>query len=52
MIGIYSSTERLKEAGFTNKQVAKLEALVIKMTGDSIYETLPTYITESKSCFR
>ncbi|MDD3033999.1 MAG: ATP-dependent DNA helicase RecG [Bacteroidales bacterium] len=48
MIGIYSSTERLKEAGFTNKQVAKLEALLIKMAGDSIYETLPPYITEAR----
>jgi len=48
MIGIYSSTERLKEGGFTNKQIAKFQSLILKMTSEAIYETLPAYLTERK----
>jgi len=48
MIGIYSSTERLKSSGITNKQIAKYQSLLLKMTSDAIKETLPSYLIENK----
>lgn len=43
MLGVYPSTERLKKSGFSNKQIAKLMATLLKRCQNSFSETLPTY---------
>ncbi|MFA6770485.1 MAG: DEAD/DEAH box helicase, partial [Bacteroidales bacterium] len=43
MLGVYPSTERLKNSGFSNKQIAKLMALLLKKCEGSFFETLPKY---------
>ncbi len=43
MLGVYPSTERLKNSGFGNKQIAKLMAILLKQCQGSFYETLPSY---------
>jgi len=48
MIGVYTSTERLRNIGFGNKQFAKFQSLLIKNSIDSIAETLPDYIMTDK----
>lgn len=48
MLGVYPSTERLKKSGFTNKQIAKLMATLLKKCKNSLYETLPNYTIANK----
>lgn len=43
MLGVYPSTERLKKSGFSNKQIAKLMATLLKRCQNSFLETLPSY---------
>lgn len=43
MLGVYPSTERLKKSGFSNKQIAKFMATLLKRCQNSFSETLPTY---------
>ncbi|MBP9992153.1 MAG: ATP-dependent DNA helicase RecG [Bacteroidales bacterium] len=46
MSGIYSSTERLRDAGVSNKVFEKLQRSLWEKCGDSVTETLPRYIIE------
>ena len=46
MSGIYSSTERLRDAGVSNKVFEKLQRTLWEKCRDSISETLPRYIIE------
>ena len=48
MIGVYPSTERLRNNGFGNKQISRMIALLLKQCQGAIYETLPSYLTEKK----
>ena len=46
MSGIYSSTERLRDAGVSNKVFEKLQRTLWEKCRDSITETLPRHIME------
>lgn len=46
MSGIYSSTERLRDAGVSNKVFEKLQRTLWEKCRDSISETLPRHIME------
>ncbi len=48
MIGVYPSTEGLKNSGVGNKQFAKFQAVLFKQSFDSITETLPDYLIKEK----
>ena len=48
MTGVYSSTERLRGAGITNKFFEKLVATLLDRTLESLEETLPAYILAQK----
>ena len=48
MIGVYPSTEGLKNSGVGNKQFAKFQAVLLKQSFDSITETLPDYLIKEK----
>ncbi len=48
MLGVYPSTERLKNSGFGNKQIARLMAILLKQCEGSIFETLPPYTVIEK----
>ncbi len=49
MLGVYPSTERLRNNGFGNKQIAKFMAHLLKNFGGALTETLPEYIVKEKS---
>jgi ATP-dependent DNA helicase RecG len=46
--GIYSSTERLKNGGLSNRAFSRLQAALLGMALPQIQETLPTYIIEKE----
>ncbi|MFA6334406.1 MAG: ATP-dependent DNA helicase RecG [Bacteroidales bacterium] len=48
MIGVYTSTERLRNNGLGNKQFAKFQSAVLKQSTDGITETLPDYLLRDK----
>lgn len=48
MIGVYTSTEKIRNSGIGNKQFARFEATLLKQCHESIRETLPGYIMENK----
>lgn len=48
MIGVYTSTERLRNNGFGNKQFAKFQSALLKQSMDGIIETLPDYLLKDK----
>ncbi len=48
MIGVYSSTEKLKNNGITNKQIARFISSLLSICQGSLKETLPAYIIEEK----
>lgn len=48
MIGVYTSTEKIRGSGIGNKQFARFEATLLKNCHESIRETLPEYIMENK----
>lgn len=48
MIGVYPSTERLRNSGFSNKQLARLMATLLKTCQGSLNETLPQYVLREK----
>ncbi|MBO4768004.1 MAG: ATP-dependent DNA helicase RecG, partial [Bacteroidales bacterium] len=48
LTGIYSSTEKLRTSGLGNKVFSKLEATLLDKVLNSVEETLPQYILESK----
>ncbi|MBR5736214.1 MAG: ATP-dependent DNA helicase RecG [Bacteroidales bacterium] len=51
MVGVYPSTERLKNSMITNKVIGKLQAAVWEKCADSIRETLPAWlIAEKRLC--
>lgn len=49
MMGIYSSTEKLQNAGITNKVFYKLQLSLSKLCAGKIKETLPAHIISSKN---
>ncbi|MDD2594742.1 MAG: ATP-dependent DNA helicase RecG [Bacteroidales bacterium] len=48
MIGIYSSTEKLRGGGIGNKVFSKLQATLLTLVIDKMEETLPEYIISIK----
>ena len=48
MMGVYSSTEKLHNAGITNKFFEKIVATLLERVLGSLEETLPSYILEQK----
>lgn len=48
MMGVYSSTEKLKNSNIGNKAIAKLEYTLIEKYLPALQETLPQYILERK----
>ena len=48
MTGVYSSTEKLRGAGITNKFFEKAVASLLDRVADTLEETLPAYILELK----
>lgn len=48
MLGVYPSTERLRNNGFSNKQIARLIATLLKTCQGSLFETLPSYVIAEK----
>lgn len=48
LAGVYSSTEKLKNAGITNKVFAKIQSALLEKVIDQVEETLPNYIIESQ----
>lgn len=48
MVGIYPSTDAIKNSGLSNKSFAKLEAALLEQTLPYISETLPQYIIENR----
>lgn len=48
MMGVYSSTEKLKNNNIGNKAIAKLEYTLIEKYLPALQETLPQYILERK----
>ncbi len=48
LVGIYTSTEKLRNGGLSNKAFAKLEAVLLEKVLPSVSETLPAYIVESR----
>ena len=47
MVGIYSTTEKMKNGGFGIKAITKIESLLLEKTLPHIKETLPEYIIKS-----
>ena len=48
MIGVYSSTEKLRGGGISNKVIARLQSALIKQCGEGIRETLPEWLISEK----
>ena len=48
MIGVYSSTEKLRSGGMSNKVFAKLQATLLKQCSEGIRETLPEWLVTEK----
>ncbi len=48
MIGVYPSTERLRNSGIGNKQMARFIAALLKQCQGYLYETLPPHIVAEK----
>lgn len=48
MTGVYSSTEKLKNAGITGKVMARIMANALSVSAGRIGETLPEYILKEK----
>lgn len=48
MIGVYSSTEKLRSGGMSNKVFAKLLATLLKQCNEGIRDTLPDWLTIEK----
>lgn len=48
MTGVYSSTEKLRNAGFSNKVIAKLQKTILEKALPSLQETLPEYVVANR----
>jgi len=48
MIGVYSSTERIRNSGIGNKQFARFQATLLRQCLDVIQESLPAEVIEKK----
>ncbi len=48
MMGVYPSTERLRNSGIGNKQIAKLISVLLKLCQGELTETLPDYLIREK----
>lgn len=48
LVGIYTSTEKLRNGGLSNKAFAKLEAALLEKVLPAVTETLPAYIVQSR----
>lgn len=49
MIGVYPSTERLRNSGFGNKQIGRVIATLLKQCEGSLSETMPLYLVQQKN---
>ncbi len=49
MIGVYPSTEKIRNSGISNKQFAKMVSVALKQTLDIIPESLPEYVLAQKN---
>lgn len=49
MTGVYSSTERLKDAGITGKVMNKLMANALRLVLEEVPESLPDYVMKDKN---
>ncbi len=48
MMGIYPSTEKLKNAGFSNKQITRMVGSLLKLCEPALSETIPFDIVQNK----
>ena len=48
MMGVYSSTEKIKNSGIGNKQISKFQLTILEKYLDSIPESLPQYLLQKK----
>ena len=48
MMGVYSSTEKIKNSGMGNKQISKFQLTILEKYLDLIPDTLPPYLLEKK----
>ena len=49
MMGVYSSTEKIKNSGIGNKQISKFQLTILEKYLDSIPESLPQYLLQKKN---
>lgn len=48
MMGVYSSTEKIKNSGIGNKQISKFQLTILEKYLNSIPESLPQYLLQKK----
>ena len=48
MMGVYSSTEKMKNSGIGNKQISKFQLTILEKYLNSIPESLPQYLLQKK----
>ena len=48
MMGVYSSTEKIKNSGIGNKQISKFQLTILEKYLTSIPDSLPSYILQKK----
>ena len=48
MMGVYSSTEKIKNSGIGNKQISKFQLTILEKYLPSIPDSLPSYILQKK----
>ena len=48
MMGVYSSTEKIKNSGMGNKQISKFQLTILEKYLDLIPDSLPPYLLEKK----
>ena len=48
MMGVYSSTEKIKNSGIGNKQISKFQLTILEKYLSSIPDSLPSYILQKK----
>ncbi len=49
MMGVYPSTEKLKNSGIGNKQISRFQLTILEKWLDSIPDSLPQYILQKRS---
>ena len=49
MMGVYSSTEKIKNSGIGNKQISKFQLTILEKYLSSIPDSLPSYLLQKKN---